>query len=95
LTLVFYQTGLLSYIILPEGYSVGDKLRFSFRPENMADLAFFDGNALQIGEIPEGSFIFNLELWPYKGAQLCRSAGTYAIVLSKRNGFVTVKLRSG
>lgn len=91
LTLVFYQTGYLSYVVLPDGYSVGDKLRFSSSLEGGP----FLGQAVSLRNIAEGAFIFNVELWPLKGAQLCRAAGSYAIVVSKRDRFVTIKVRSG
>lgn len=94
-SLVFYQTGFLSYLVLPEGYPVGHKLCFSLRPEIHGKSALFLGNAAALGEIAEGAVIFNVELWPTKGAQLCRSAGTYAIVIGRKAGFVTLKLRSG
>lgn len=91
LALLFYQTGYISYVVLPDGYSVGDKLRFSAVNSQNG----FLGQALPVKDIVEGAFIFNIELWPSKGAQLCRSAGSYAIIISKRNGFVTIKVRSG
>lgn len=92
---MFYQTGVLSYALLPDGYAVGHKLRFSANLVNSEVSVFFAGNALPLSQLLEGAVVFNIELWPTKGAQLCRSAGTYAIVLSKRSGFVTLKLRSG
>jgi len=95
LTLLFYQTGLLSYVILPDGYNVGHKLRFSANVGSVGSAAFFAGNSLPLSAMLEGAVIFNVELWPTKGAQLCRAAGTYAIILNKRDGFVTLKLRSG
>lgn len=95
IALVFYQTGFLSYVILPDGYSPGDKLRFSLSTEFSDKAALFLGNALQLKNVPEGALVFNVEMWPYKGAQICRAAGTYAVLLSKRNNFVTLKLRSG
>jgi large subunit ribosomal protein L2 len=95
LTLLFYQTGFVSYAILPDGYSVGDKLPFSFRFDSHGEAALFPGNALPLADINEGAFVFNIELWPTKGAQICRSAGSYAIIVAKRLGFVTLKLRSG
>lgn len=58
LTLVFYQTGYLSYIVLPEGFAVGDKLKFSV---NQIVGAGF-GQALPLREIVEGAFVFNVEL---------------------------------
>lgn len=85
--LVFYQTGFLSYIILPEGFCVGDKLKASSSSQL--------GLALPLRDISDGILVFNVELWPLKGAQLCRAAGSYAIIVSRRKGFVTLKLRSG
>lgn len=96
MALLFYQTGFLAYAVLPEGYSVGDKLKFSLSAVGLdRSAALFNGNALSLREIAEGSFVFNIEIWPAKGAQICRAAGTYGILLGKRNGFVTLKLRSG
>ena len=61
-SLVFYQTGFLSYLILPEGYSPGHKLQFSMRPSTHGRAAFFPGNAVALSEVVEGSVVFNVEL---------------------------------
>ena len=53
------------------------------------------GNAMELGNIPEGTFIHNIELYPGKGGQLCRAAGTSAQVLGKEGKYVTVRLASG
>lgn len=53
------------------------------------------GIALPIKYIPRGVAIFNIELWPAKGAQICRSAGTSAVIVSHRGKFSVLKLRSG
>lgn len=95
IALVFYQTGFLSYLLLPGGYRVGDKLKFSLTHRVDGVSADFPGNACMLKNITEGSFVFNVEIWPLKGGQICRSAGTYAVVIGNRNGFVTLKLRSG
>lgn len=95
ISLVLYQTGFLSYLVLPEGLKVGDRLRFNCDAANLHSSQLFSGNALPLRVIPSGSFVFNVELWPTKGAQVCRAAGTYAIVLGKSGDFVTLKLRSG
>lgn len=94
-SLVFYQTGFLSYIVLPEGYTIGHKLQFSLRPNIHGNSALFPGNAVALSEVVEGALVFNIELWPTKGAQLCRAAGTYAVVVGRKGEFVTLKLRSG
>lgn len=98
ISLLFYQTGFLSFCILPDGYCVGEKLVSAgnlMALTSSTSLGVSAGYALELKLIPDGAFVFNLELWPTKGAQFCRSAGTFAILLSKRNGFVTLKLRSG
>jgi len=62
--LIFYQTGFLSYVILPDGYAVGDKLKLSTglpSGESLPGYANFVGNALPLGTISEGSFVFNIE----------------------------------
>lgn len=45
--------------------------------------------------VPNGTLVFNCELFPGKGGQICRAAGACAVVLSNFQGFVTLKLRSG
>lgn len=82
-------------MLLPEGYRVGDKLKFSLTRSSNGFLADFPGNACILKNVAEGAFVFNVEIWPLKGGQICRSAGTYAVVVGNRNGFVTLKLRSG
>jgi ribosomal protein L2 len=62
IALVFYQTGFLSYVILPDGYSPGDKLRFSLSTEFADKAALFLGNALQLKNVPEGALVFNVEM---------------------------------
>lgn len=99
LSLVLYRTGVLTYIILPEGYRVGDKVCYTdfvplFVGETVSS-ANAIGQAFSLKYISDGATIFNLELWPNKGAQVCRSAGTYAVIINRRGGFVTLKLKSG
>ena len=53
------------------------------------------GNALLINEIPVGTLIYNIELYPGKGGQLVRSAGTFAQLMAKENGYAQVRLPSG
>ena len=81
--------GVKSYIIAPEGLKVGDKV-FS-GPD--ADIK--PGNALPLANIPVGTFINSIELYPGKGAQLVRSAGAFAQLMAKENGTAQVRLPSG
>ncbi len=78
-----------SYIIAPEGLKTGDVIYSG--PE--ADIK--PGNTLPIANIPVGTVINNIELYPGKGAQLVRSAGAMAQLISKENGVAQVRLPSG
>ena len=53
------------------------------------------GNALEVRNIPEGTFIHNVELQPGKGGQMCRAAGTSAQILRSEGKYVTLRLASG
>ena len=84
------ENGEKSYIIAPDGLKVGDKVYSG------ADADIKPGNALPIQNIPVGTFISNIEINPGKGAQLVRSAGTMAQLLSKEaNGMAQIRLPSG
>lgn len=62
IALIFYQTGFLSYVILPDGYIPGDKLRFSISSDFSDKAALFLGNAIQLKNVPEGALVFNIEM---------------------------------
>ena len=84
------EEGKKSYIVAPEGLTAGDTVYCG--PES--DIK--PGNTLPIANIPVGTFIYNIELYPGKGAQLVRSAGTAAQLVSKEaNGMAQVRLPSG
>ena len=83
------EAGEKSYIIAPVGLKDGDTVYTG--PE--ADIK--PGNTLPIENIPVGTFIHNIELYPGKGAQLVRSAGVAAQLISKENGIAQVRLPSG
>ena len=53
------------------------------------------GNALPLANIPEGTFVHNVELAPKKGGQMCRAAGTSAQVLGSEGKYVILRLASG
>ena len=78
-----------SYIIAPVGLTDGDVVYTG------ADADIKPGNTLPIENIPVGTFIHNIELYPGKGAQLVRSAGVAAQLISKENGIAQVRLPSG
>ncbi len=84
------DNGVKSYIVAPEGLKVGDRVYSG------ADADIKPGNALPLANIPVGTLINNIELKPGKGAQLVRSAGAFAQLLSKEaNGMAQVRLPSG
>jgi len=91
IALVMYEDNEKRYVIAPDGLKVGDKIISS--KENKVE--FNTGNCLILKNIPEGMSIHNIELKPGKGAQMARSAGTYARIMAKENNMVTIKLPSG
>ena len=89
IALLQYENGDKSYIIAPVGLADGDVVYSS------ADADIKPGNTLPIANIPVGTFIHNIELYPGKGAQLVRSAGVAAQLMAKENGVAQVRLPSG
>ena len=89
IALVEYEDGVKSYILAPDGLKVGDTIMAG--PN--ADIK--PGNALPFENIPVGTMIHNIELYPGKGAQLVRSAGVGAQLMAKENGKAMVRLPSG
>ena len=89
IALVEYTDGERRYILAPVGLNVGDTVLASAA----ADIK--PGNALPLANIPVGTVIHNIELYPGKGAQLVRSAGVAAQLMAKENGMATVRLPSG
>ena len=91
IALIMYEDNEKRYIIAPDGLGVGDKIISS--KDNKIE--FKKGNCLMLKNIPEGMLIHNIELKPGKGAQLARSAGTYARIMAKEDNMVTLRLPSG
>ena len=89
IALVEYEDGVKSYIVAPNGLKVGDKVVAG----ESADIK--PGNALPLANIPTGTFIHNVELYPGKGAQLARAAGNMAQLMAKENGLALLRLPSG
>ena len=89
IALVQYEDGEKRYIIAPIGLKVGDTIVSG--PD--ADIKV--GNALPLVNIPTGTFIHNIELYPGRGAQLARSAGNMAQLMAKENGMALLRLPSG
>jgi large subunit ribosomal protein L2 len=89
IALLNYVDGEKRYIIAPEGLKVGATVTSG--PE--ADILV--GNALQLKNIPAGTVVHNIELKPGKGAQMARSAGTQAQLVSREGDVALLKLPSG
>ena len=89
IALVEYTDGVKSYIIAPDGLKVGDVVLSS----KSADIK--PGNCLPFENIPVGTIIHNIELYPGRGAQLVRSAGNAAQLMAKEGKYATLRLPSG
>jgi large subunit ribosomal protein L2 len=88
IALVVYTDGEKRYILHPSGLQVGSIIRSG------EDAAIEVGNALPLKNIPLGTTVHNIELYPGKGGQMARSAGTSAQVAAKDGDYVTLKLPS-
>ena len=88
IALIQYEDGKKSYIIAPVDLKVGDKISAG------AESDIKSGNALPIANIPVGTMIHNIELYPGRGAQLVRTAGAMAQLMAKENGMAQVRLPS-
>ncbi len=89
IALIQYEDGTKKYIIAPQGLTAGDTVYSG------ASADIKPGNTLPIENIPVGTFIYNIELYPGKGGQLVRSAGCAAQLMAKENGMAQVRLPSG
>ena len=89
IALVRYADGELTYILAPQRLAVGDQVvageRVDVKP----------GNAMPLRAMPVGTIIHNVELKPMKGAQMARSAGTYAQLVGRDAGYAQIRLGSG
>ena len=89
IALIQYEDCTKSYIIAPVDLKVGDIVRSG------SDADIKPGNALEIKDIPVGTMIHNVELFPGRGAQMVRAAGNAAQLMAKENGYAQVRLPSG
>ena len=89
IALIKYSDGELAYILAPQRLAEGDSVvagkKVDVKP----------GNAMEIGQVPVGTIVHNVELKPGKGGQLARSAGAYIQVVGRDKGMVIVRLNSG
>jgi large subunit ribosomal protein L2 len=89
IALIVYADGVKSYIIAPNGLTVGQKIMSGEQAEARV------GNCLPLSLIPVGAEIHNVELYPGKGAQLARAAGITAQLMAKEGKYATLRLPSG
>ncbi len=89
IALIQYTDGVKAYIIAPQRLKVGDKVVAG----NKVDIK--PGNAMPLKNMPVGTIIHNIEMKPGKGAQMIRSAGTYAQLVGRDQGYAQIKLASG
>ncbi|MDL2219949.1 50S ribosomal protein L2 [Ruminococcaceae bacterium OttesenSCG-928-O06] len=89
IALIEYEDGEVAYIIAAEGMRVGDTIM------NGPSADIKPGNAMQFKNIPVGTEIHNIELYPGKGAQLVRGAGTSAQLMAREGKYALVRLPSG
>lgn len=89
IALLFYKDGEKRYIIAPRGLEVGQEVMSGkgVSPEI--------GNSLFLSDIPLGTIVHNVELYPGKGGILARSAGTYAQLVAREGKYAIIKLPSG
>ena len=89
IALVKYEDGEKRYILAPAGIKVGDKIMAG------PDADIKPGNALPLVNIPTGTFVHNIELYPGRGGQLARAAGNAAQLMAKEGAYALLRLPSG
>src|SRR3984885_8683037 len=89
IALLHYADGEKTYILAPDGLSVGDKIVAS----RNADIK--PGNSMPLRYIPLGTMIHNIEMRKGKGAQLVRSAGSGASLMAKDGDYAQIRMPSG
>ncbi len=89
IALIQYEDGVKSYIIAPDGLKVGATVVAGPHADIVA------GNALPLKNIPVGTIIHNVELYPGRGAQLARSAGNSAQLMALEGAYALLRLPSG
>lgn len=90
IALIQYSDGEQAYILAPQRLSVGDEV-----VSGTTGVDIKPGNAMPMGSMPVGTIIHNVEMKPGKGGQMARSAGTYAQIIGKDQGYAQLRLSSG
>ena len=89
IALINYADGEKRYIIAPKGLKVGNKVESGVQTDIKV------GNSLELGNIPEGTIVHNVEMKPGKGGQIARSAGNSVQILGKEGKYTLLRLASG
>ncbi len=89
IALILYEDGERRYILAPEGLKLGEVI------ESGSKAPIKNGNSLKLGDIPLGTTVSCIEIFPGKGAQIARSAGTSAQILAIEGRYTTLRLKSG
>jgi len=89
IALLFYADGEKRYILAPDGLKVGDTLMAG----ETAEVGV--GNAMPLAKIPLGMALHNIEVFPGRGGQVARSAGSYVQLLAKEGDYALLKMPSG
>ncbi|WP_259780398.1 50S ribosomal protein L2 [Aestuariispira ectoiniformans] len=89
IALLRYEDGEQAYILAPQRLKAGDKVIAG----NKVDVK--PGNAMPLSNMPVGTIVHNVEMKPGKGGQLARSAGCYAQLVGRDQGYAQLKLMSG
>ena len=89
IALIRYEDGELAYILAPQRLNVGD----SVVAGSLVDVK--PGNAMPLGAAPVGTIVHNVEIKIGRGGQIARSAGSYAQIVARDQGYVTLRLSSG
>ena len=89
IALIKYSDGELSYILAPQRLSVGDEV------VSGASVDVKPGNAMPLAAMPVGTIVHNIEMKIGKGGAMARSAGAYAQIVGRDQGYVSVRLNSG
>jgi len=88
--LIKYSDDELSYIIAPQRLNVGDQV-----VSGKTGIDIKPGNAMPMSAMPVGTIVHNVEMKQGKGGQMARSAGTYAQIIGKDQGYAQLRLSSG
>jgi len=89
IALIKYEDGEMAYILAPQRLREGDQVIASLASD------IKPGNAMPMQSIPVGTIVHNVEMKPGKGGQIARSAGTYAQIIGKDQGYAQLRLISG